>query len=331
MNNVISPVTVDLVQPSIVRRLYAKQGDDGRGLLVTLTENGAVYDPTGSAARMFIQKADGTQVYADCTITAGKILAMLPESALTAAGAADIELEMSTASQVITTPIAQLIVLPSNRSGIVSTAEFQALTTALEELEDIKQNVLTPTTALTYTTPSSYSAPQSGDTVQTLFGKITKGLSDIFVSLAQKLDASKVIASTNITQSGFVMDGKTCSDAIAQLNSNMQMHYLSGTGCSAWYNSSIVILQLNIANATINAGSNRFNMLALPAELKLKSANFARCVLNTLSSGWAPDGNQIYLNFDSESQSPYIQATGGKSLSNVQIQGIIIFPTDFFI
>ena len=110
----------------------------------------------------------------------------------------------------------------------------------------------------------------------------------------------------------------------------MQMHYLSGTGCSAWYNSSIVILQLNITNATINAGSNRFNMLALPAELKLKSANFARCVLNTLSSGWAPDGNQIYLSFDSESQSPYIQATGGKSLMNIQIQGIIIFPTNFF-
>lgn len=225
MNNVISPVTVDLVQPSIVRRLYAKQGDDGRGLLVTLTENGTVYDPTGSAARIFIQKSDGTQVYADCTITAGKILSMLPESALTAAGAADIELEMSTASQVITTPIAQLIVLPSNRSGIVSTAEFQALTTALEELEDIKQNVLTPTTTLTYTTPSSYSAPQSGDTVQTLFGKITKGLSDVFTSLAQKLDASKVIASTNITQTGFVMDGKTCSDAIAQLNSNIDPTY----------------------------------------------------------------------------------------------------------
>lgn len=331
MNNVISPVTVDLVQPSIVRRLYAKQGDDGRGLLVTLTENGIIYDPTGSAARIFIQKADRTQVYADCTITAGKILAMLPESALTAAGAADIELEMSTASQVITTPIAQLIVLPSNRSGIVSTAEFQALTTALEELEDIKQNVLTPTTALTYSIPSSYSAPASGDTIQTLFGKITKGLADLFSGLAAKLDANKVLESRNITQTGYVMGGKTACEWMTELNDDMQMRYLPGTGCSVWYNAFIVILQLNITNATINAGNNRFNMLALPAELKLKSANFARCVLNTLSSGWAPDGNQIYLSFDSESQSPYVQATGGKSLSNVQIQGIIIFPTDFFI
>ena len=198
------------------------------------------------------------------------------------------------------------------------------------EIKQIENNALTTSSAITYTTPSSYTAPTSGSTIPTLFGRITKGLSDLFTNLAAKLDSSKIIASTNITQSGYVMDGKTCADALTQLNSNMQMHYLSGTGCSAWYNSSIVILQLNITNATINAGSNRFNMLALPAELKLKSANFARCVLNTLSSGWAPDGNQIYLSFDSESQSPYIQATGGKSLMNIHIQGIIIFPTNFF-
>lgn len=149
-------------------------------------------------------------------------------------------------------------------------------------------------------------------------------------AVKQTLGIREVIDSVNITEDGYLMGGKAIADALAQLNSNMQMHYLSGTGCSAWYNSSIVILQLNITNATINAGSNRFNMLALPAELKLKSANFARCVLNTLSSGWAPDGNQIYLSFDSESQSPYIQATGGKSLMNIHIQGIIIFPTNFF-
>lgn len=35
----------------------------------------------------------------------------------------------------------------------------------------------------------------------------------------EKFDISKIIASTNITQTGYVMDGKTCSDAIAQLNS----------------------------------------------------------------------------------------------------------------
>lgn len=37
----------------------------------------------------------------------------------------------------------------------------------------------------------------------------------------EKFDISKIIASTNITQTGYVMDGKTCADAIAQLNSKL--------------------------------------------------------------------------------------------------------------
>lgn len=76
-------------------------------------------------------------------------------------------------------------------------------------------------TPITFSTPSTYSAPASGNTIAVLFGKITKGLSDLFASVAAKLDSSKVIASTNITQTGYVMDGKTCSDAIAQLNDDI--------------------------------------------------------------------------------------------------------------
>ena len=185
-------------------------------------------------------------------------------------------------------------------------------------------------TPIAFSTPGEYSAPVSGNTIAVLFGKITKGLSDLFTGLAAKLDSSKVLESRNVTQTGYAMGAKTACEWMTELNNDMQMHYLHGTGCSVWYNAFIVILQLDITNATINAGINRFNMLALPKELKLKSANFARYVLNTLSSGWAPDGNQIYLSFDSESQSPYVQATGGKSLTNVQIQDIIIFPTNFF-
>lgn len=267
MNNVITPVTVDLVTPSIIRKMYVKQGDDGRGALITLTENGQVYDPTGVTVRIFVQKSDMTQVYANCTIVSGKILALLPEQALTAAGPADVELELSTAEQVITTPIFQLIVLQSNRSGIISTADFQALTEALEELEDIRDNVLTPTTALAYSTPSNYSAPASGDTIQTLFGKITKGLSDIFASLAQKLDVSKVIASTNITQAGFVMDGKTCADAIAQLNDDMLSAKLKYTDIqlTATQNGSVTqIIDTHegyVIPILINSASNNWNII----------------------------------------------------------------------
>lgn len=89
------------------------------------------------------------------------------------------------------------------------------------EIKQIENNALTTSSAITYTTPSSYTAPTSGSTIPTLFGRITKGLSDLFTNLAAKLDSSKIIASTNITQSGYVMDGKTCADALTQLNSNL--------------------------------------------------------------------------------------------------------------
>ena len=89
------------------------------------------------------------------------------------------------------------------------------------EIKQIENSALTTSSAINYTTPDSYTAPASGNNIPTLFGRITKGLSDLFTNLAAKLDSSKIIASTNITQAGYVMDGKTCADALTQLNSNM--------------------------------------------------------------------------------------------------------------
>ena len=93
------------------------------------------------------------------------------------------------------------------------------------EIKQIENNALTTSSAINYTTPDSYTAPASGNNIPTLFGRITKGLSDLFTNLAAKLDSSKIIASTNITQAGYVMDGKTCADALTQLNSKTDPTY----------------------------------------------------------------------------------------------------------
>lgn len=105
-------------------------------------------------------------------------------------------------------------------------------------------------TVIEYSTPASYSSPASGDTLGILFGKITKGLSDLFVGLTAKLDSSKVIASTNITQTGYVMDGKTCSDALTQLSNDMQVIGTLTQGAlvsneikNGWYNNYSIDLQ----------------------------------------------------------------------------------------
>ncbi len=100
-------------------------------------------------------------------------------------------------------------------------------------------------TPITFEVPEIYQTPESGNAIKVLFGKIAKGLSDLFAAvgvlaslktvekstlvtaineLAEgKFDVAKIIASTNITEPGFVMDGKTASEALAELYSNSEI------------------------------------------------------------------------------------------------------------
>lgn len=95
--------------------------------------------------------------------------------------------------------------------------------------------------------PEEYETPASGNTIKVLFGKITKGLSDLFAAIGVlaslktvekstlvaainelaegKFDVTKLVASTNITEPGFAMDGKTASEAITELYSKKVLHY----------------------------------------------------------------------------------------------------------
>ena len=95
--------------------------------------------------------------------------------------------------------------------------------------------------AITFEVPEEYETPESENAIKVLFGKITKGLSDLFAAvgvlaslktvdkstlvaavneLAEgKFDVAKLVASTNITEPGFAMDGKTASEAFAELYS----------------------------------------------------------------------------------------------------------------
>lgn len=89
---------------------------------------------------------------------------------------------------------------------------------------------------------------ESTDTVETIFGKVKKYFTDLgsaaFMNVVnnvtqseagqavldaavgkyleeKKFDISKIIANRNITEPGFVMDGKTVADALTELNGNM--------------------------------------------------------------------------------------------------------------
>lgn len=100
-------------------------------------------------------------------------------------------------------------------------------------------------TPIIFEVPETYEIPVSGNAIKVLFGKITKGLSDLFAAVGvlaslktvekstlvaainelaeKKFDVEKIVASANITEQGFVMDGKTASEAIAELYSKMHL------------------------------------------------------------------------------------------------------------
>jgi hypothetical protein len=85
--------------------------------------------------------------------------------------------------------------------------------------DEIKDEALNAT--VTYSTPTTYSPPASGDSVKTLFGKITKGLADLF---SGKIDKAQIINNLAATVTGNVLDatqGKALDDKITTINANL--------------------------------------------------------------------------------------------------------------
>lgn len=126
--------------------------------------------------------------------------------------------------------------------------------------------------SVTFSQASERNNIESGDTITTVFGKIKKIISDLktvaftgsYADLSGKptippavavkgnaeasyrtgnvnitpdnigaVASSKIVKSTNITQEGFLMDGKTASEAFNELNSNKQDKLIRGNNTYA--------------------------------------------------------------------------------------------------
>lgn len=106
-----------------------------------------------------------------------------------------------------------------------------------------QQGYIASDTEVAYDTPAEYTPPQSGNPVKVFFGRVTRGLDNLFSTIGTlallstaeksslvaainelsegKFDKARLVASANITEPGFAMDGATCADALAQLNSKL--------------------------------------------------------------------------------------------------------------
>lgn len=142
------PITVDLYKPYPLPLVEAQQNNIGRGVLVTLTAQGAVITPTGESIQLYAKKPDGTISYLACTLTGTQIECDFTNQMLALPGMVQVELQMiggeSGAETEITTPIFCVKVNPSNvdDSAVESQDEFPALVTALAELADLKEHGL---------------------------------------------------------------------------------------------------------------------------------------------------------------------------------------------
>lgn len=210
---IVTPVTLDLVNPVPIPVVNVKQGDSSRGVLVSVTAAGNLVTFSNTdTANVYIKKPDGAKIYNACTVQDGKVLATFTTQATAVPGMAQVELEIVTASDRISTPIAAVVVLPSNidSDAIESSDEFTALTAALQKVDGLFDDL--DNQPVTFTRAASRANLVSGESIATLFGKCSK----YFADMRTGAYATTTNALT-ITTSGYVLDaraGKTLNDKI---------------------------------------------------------------------------------------------------------------------
>lgn len=135
-------ITVDLFNLYPLPKITAQQNNVGRGVLITLTANGEILMPTDESVRIFSNRPDKYVSYLDCVITTdGRIQADFTDQMLSAVGQLEVELQFTTESTNITTPIFIVEVQESNiKAAVESSDEFKALETFVKEAETSMEN-----------------------------------------------------------------------------------------------------------------------------------------------------------------------------------------------
>ena len=128
-------LTCELYTEHVVPVLNAKQYDSGRGVDITLTDCGAVVVPAGTdVCTLYCKKQDGTVSYLSGELPGSAVRVDFTNTLLADPGVVECELEVTSGSDTISTPVFKVMVFPSNydQSAIESQDEFTALETALQ-------------------------------------------------------------------------------------------------------------------------------------------------------------------------------------------------------
>ncbi len=141
----ILPVVLDIYNPN--QTYKAKQGDAGsRYLLATITENNVIVTvPESATVNLKVRKSDLTYTYTGGVVSEGKVLVELTSQTLSVAGINYCEIEI-----IQNEPVALLKTIQFRLSVDatvypddvpISTSEFTALTEALAEVNEFKNDI----------------------------------------------------------------------------------------------------------------------------------------------------------------------------------------------
>lgn len=160
-------------------------------------------------------------------------------------------------------------------------------------------NVATNDQTPTFTVADNDTALQSGEKLSVSLGKIARAILSV---ISLKKD-------------------------VAELNSNITLKTLEGTGCSVSYNSAIVLLRILVKDLNMNSNTTT-DKIVLPSNVTPISGDVF-ITTDVLNGAWGPCNVTAYLHFASRQKSPNIRFNVS-SVSGAVIAGTFAFSRDYF-
>lgn len=140
---IVKHITFDLQRDGVRQIVHVKQNDKNtRQIAVGVTDDGETYElADGVVAKVVVRKPDNKQVYENCTIIDNTVYINITEQMTTVAGTAECEVQIFDDVDYIATWNFEMVIKrsPYSAKAIESTDSYNAVITALQEIETFKK------------------------------------------------------------------------------------------------------------------------------------------------------------------------------------------------
>ena len=170
MEKAVFRISLDAHRQTTQAHLAVKKGDTARRIIITLTEGGSPYAIRDGCYAVFMgKKPDGNVLYNACTIENGQIVYDFTEQTVSAVGRMLCEVRLYGADDaLITSPRISIIISGTvyADSEVESTAEFTALSEAMTDLLELKEQSEEFTVTVTGNDADGYAADKTYEEIQ---------------------------------------------------------------------------------------------------------------------------------------------------------------------